>query len=561
MGSKAWPRLGSRPVNQISRRSFILAGAALAGGGTVLGSCSSSTASTPGARASKPGAPGVATGPPRRGGTLRMGTFSEVDGFDPTSSEWDTTGYLYGECVFDPLAAFAPDGSAKPYLAESIVPSSDYSSWTITLRPGVFFHDGTALDAEALHLNLTRQIASPLVGPALQNVAAVNVTGSLSVEVQMHSPWVPFIYYLADQPGYIAAPSMLDNPNGSSQPVGTGPFVFESWEPGTRFVARKNPRYWRNGLPYLDAVEFRPFADPASMSASLLSGALDAATTTDQSTILYFSKQGRFVVVDDRDETIVQPDQNCIMLNVTKPPVDDIRVRQALAYSIDRQAVVDYAFSGLGAVSEGPFVAGSRWFAPTGYPSLDLQKARDLVRAYSADHGPVHLTLGIPSGNPTYTQVAELVQAMWKKVGISSSITQSEYSTYVAEAALGDFVADGDQQFGANDPDENYVWWSTDTLRPDGEISLNITRNADPRIQAALLKGRESPDLATRQSAYQAIGRYLAEDLPYLWINRSVSAVVATLKVQNFNATTFPDGSPGQGVSGGTFRFSTTWLS
>lgn len=489
-----------------------------------------------------------------------MGTFSEVDGFDPTSSQWDTTGYLYGETVFDPLAAYAPDGTAKAYLAESITPSEDYTVWTVTLRPGISFHDGTPLDADALHLNLSKQVSSGLTGQALTNVAGLIVTGPLTVEIQMHTPWVPFINYLADQPGYIAAPSMLENPNGSSNPVGTGPFVFESWEPGTQYTARANRNYWRPGLPYLDGIEFRPFESPASMSASLLSGALDAVTCVDQGTIVYFSKRAGFVMVDDADQSVVQPDQNCLMLNVVKPPLDDLQVRQALAHALDKEAIVRYAFSGLGTVSDGPFVEGSRWYAPTGYPAYDPARARALVAAYVHDKGPIGLTIGVPSGDSTYTQVAELIQTMWKKVGISSTISQRDYDTYIEDAVFGEFMVDGDQQFGCDDPDENYVWWSPQTVHPDGQLSLNITRLSDPRIQTALEEGRTNPDPGARALAYQAVARYLAEDLPYLWINRSVSAVIATTKVQNFNATTFPDGSPGQGVSGGTFRFSTTWM-
>ncbi len=489
-----------------------------------------------------------------------MGTFSEVDGIDPTASAWDTTGYLYGEAIFDPLVAFAPDGTPKPYLAEAITPSTDYSSWTITLRPGIAFHDGTPLDADALLLNLRKQIDSLLTGQALTNIAGVEKSGPLSVVVNMHTPWVPFPYYLADQPGYIAAPSMLNDPNGASHPVGTGPFVFEKWEPNVELTVRANPHYWRPGLPYLDGISFRPFVNPAAMGASLLSGALDSASSTDQSTILSFSRDSRFVVVDDAHGTVVQPDANCIILNTGKPPLDDLKVRQALAHALDKQAIVNVAFAGLGAVSDGPFVEGSEWYAPTGYPQLDLAKARSLIAAHVADKGQVHLSLGVPAGDSTYTQIAELVQSMWKKIGVTSQISQAEMASYELDAAMGNFDADGWQQFGCDDPDENYVWWSTDSLHREGQVSLNVARNADQRIQDALVVGRTNPDRSARVEAYQKVARYLAEDLPYLWINRSVSAVIATPAVENFNATTFADGSPGQGVSGGTFRFSTTWL-
>ena len=562
-------RGGTRPLSsRLSRRDMLQQGLRFGAGAAMLGTfpaildaCSSGSGKSSKTISSINTAHlGVGVGTPKRGGVLRMGTFSEVDGFDPTSDQWDTTGYLYAETVFDPLVAFTPQGTPKPYLAESVTPSPDYTLWTITLRPGIMFHDGTPLDSNALLLNFQRQIASFLVGPALSNISSVNISGPLSLEVHMNEPWVPFPYYLADQPGYIAAPSMLNGKNPSTNPIGTGPFVFVEWEQNVKFVAKANQHYWRPGLPYLSGIEFRPFVSPASMSASLLSGQIDAATSTDQSTILYFHKDTSYVVVDDANQTVVQPDQNCVILNVTKPPVDDIRVRQAMAYSLDKQKIVDYAFSGLGAVSNGPFVEGSKYYSETGYPQLDLEKAKALVHQYTHDVGPIKLNLAVPSGDQNYTQIAELLQSMWQQVGISSQISQAEYSAYIAEAALGHYMVDGWQQFGCNDPDENYVWWSTDTLKPDGQISLNIARNSDARIQQALTQGRTQPDEQTRIAAYQSVAQRLALDLPYLWINRSVSAVIADKKVQNFNATTFPDGSPGEGVSGGTFRFSTTWL-
>ncbi len=547
----------------LSRSIRIGSGAALISSmPALLDACSSSgrKTSTQSTRLSSSTSVGIGLGTPKRGGTLRMGTFSEVDSFSPITGQWDTTGYLYGETVYDPLVAFAPDGSPKPYLAQTITPSPDYTMWTITLRPGVLFHDGTPLDSQALYQNLSLQLQSFLTGPALANISSLKISGPLSVDVYMNEPWVPFPYYLADQPGYIAAPSMLNSKATTPTPVGTGPFVYEQWEPNVKFVAKANQHYWRTGLPYLGSIEFRPFDSPASMSASLLSGQLDAATSTDQSTIAYFQKQASYVVVDDLDQGIVLPDQNCVILNVTKPPVDDIRVRQALAYSIDKQKIVDSAFSGMGAVSNGPFVEGSKYYSDTGYPQYDINKARSLVHEYTSQVGPIELSLGVPAGNQTYTQVAELLQSIWQQIGITSKISEAEYTVYVANAALGNYMVNGWQQFGCNDPDENYVWWSTDTIKPDGQISLNVARNSDPAIQKALTTGRTSPDQATRIQAYQTVAQRLAVDLPYLWINRSVSAVIASPRVENFNATTFPDGSPGEGVSGGTFRFSTTWL-
>ena len=172
-------KMGNQSFETYSRRQFLMNGTRIAGGvvmlggvGSIASACSSGAKSSSNAISSG-ASKGIDSGVPKRGGKLVMGTSSEVDGFDPTQSLWDTTGYLYGETIFDPLAAFTPDGTPKPYLAQSIEPSSDFKQWTIVLRPNILFHDGTPLDSSALLMNLQLQTKSPLTGPALSNIAGI----------------------------------------------------------------------------------------------------------------------------------------------------------------------------------------------------------------------------------------------------------------------------------------------------------------------------------------------------------------------------------------------------
>jgi peptide/nickel transport system substrate-binding protein len=247
------------------RRSFLAGGVALGAGAVLLGNADWASA----ALTNGPGRNGIGKGTPKRGGSLVMGIDTEEDGFDPTSARWDEGGFLYGRTIFDPLAIVTAAGAVQPYLAQSITPNADYTAWTITLRSGIVFHDGTPLNAAALQLNLTKQQASPLVGPAFAAyIKGSEVTGPLSVTINMKAPWVPFDFFLAQaQTGYIAAPSMLNSPTGTSHPVGTGPFVFQEWIPNSHFTATANPHYWRPGLPYLDSITFKPIIVPTSRRA------------------------------------------------------------------------------------------------------------------------------------------------------------------------------------------------------------------------------------------------------------------------------------------------------
>ena len=167
------------------RRSFLAGGLALGAGAAVLGSEGGAGASL----TNGPGRNGIATGKPVKGGSVTMGIDTEESGFDPTSARWDEGGFLYGRTVFDPIAIVNAQGQVEPYLAQSITSNADFTSFTITLKPGIVFHDGTPLDASALHLNLEKQAISALVGPAFAtNIQDVSVSGPMSVTITTKTP-------------------------------------------------------------------------------------------------------------------------------------------------------------------------------------------------------------------------------------------------------------------------------------------------------------------------------------------------------------------------------------
>ena len=170
---------------------------------------------------------------------------------------------------------------SQPYLAQSITSNDDFTAFTITLRPNIVFHDGTPLDGNALHTNIEKQATSVLTGPAFAtNISGASVTGPLAVTITMKNPWAPFPYYLAQaQTGYVAAPSMLNSPNGTSNPVGTGPFVLQDWVPNSHMTATANPKYWRKGYPYLQSITYKPIIDPNSRADALQTGEIDIMHT------------------------------------------------------------------------------------------------------------------------------------------------------------------------------------------------------------------------------------------------------------------------------------------
>ncbi len=344
-------------ADRIDRRSFLARSAAVGAGlaaagssGGLLAACGSSGASS-GSGSSGTKGNGVTSAKPRLGGQVVFGTEAEEKGFSPIAGTFDTTGILYARTVFDPLAIIAADGvTVKPYLAESITPNADYTVWTVTLRPNLVFHNGTACDGAALLANFEAQKAAALTGPALTNIDTMSQSGPLAVTVNMSSPWVPFDYYLAGgiggQVAFVAEPKWLDTtPANQTNPIGTGPFVFESWIPNDHFTATKNPHYWRSGLPYLDSITYKPIVDAQQLYASLESGVVDIMHTSEAQ-VTGQLKSSSFSFIDDTTKVAGEPDMGCLLLNLSKAPFDNLKVRQAAAMAISSEQYVNIIDAG-----------------------------------------------------------------------------------------------------------------------------------------------------------------------------------------------------------------------
>ena len=552
------------------RRTFLsrgAMGAAALGGGGLLAACGSSGPSNAGGTSgSTPkGTPGISNATPKPGGTLNIGVEAEDDGFNPTIASWDVTGLMYGSCLFDPLTWVDSTGKVKPYLAQAVSPNADFTQWTITVRPNVSFHDGTPCDASAIVGSLEANIHSPQNGLALTNIDSVTNPDASTVVIKMKSPWTAFAYYLAQGSsiGYVLAPAMVKASDGGNRnPVGTGPFTFKDWVPNDHATFNKNPHYWRSGYPYLDTVTFHPIPDHQSRENSLKAGTIDIMHTDDTQTAVDFMHDSSYQYINDLSNTATEHEQDFFMINTAQAPLDNLKVRQALAYSIDRQKVIDTLYNGISPNANGPFSKGSPYYvADTGYPDYNLARAQSLMKqAQSEIGGPVKFELSIINDAKDLA-VTQLVQSMFTAAGAQCTIVQIQQSQYIVQALLGQYGVRGWRQFAAADPDENYVWWSSSTALPIGKIALNFARNKDPEIDTALQTGRTSSDPTARAQAYQTVSKRFGADVPYLWINQAYWSVVAKPNVMNFDNAKLPDGSRGLGMTGGFFAPGFIWMS
>jgi peptide/nickel transport system substrate-binding protein len=545
--------------HQFDRRSFLAGGLALGAGAVVAGTLGD--AGVAGASMTNgAGRNGISTAKPKIGGSVTFGIDTEESGFDPSTARWDEGGFLYGRTVFDPLAIVTATGEVEPYLAESITSNEDFTSFTVTLRPNILFHDGTPLDAAALLLNIENTSKGVLTGPAFADFSSATISGPLAVTITMKSPWVPFPYYLADaQTGYIAAPSMLNKPNGgTSNPIGTGPFVFQDWVPNSHMTATRNPHYWRKGYPYLDSITYKPIINDESRAAALETGEVDMIHSNSPDNLLEFRGNKKYSYYDNSGQVLGQPTVQCVMLNTNATPFNNKTLRTAMAMCVNQAQYAKVVDKGIDTPMNGLFIKGSPYYTKTAYPAYDPSGAAKLVKQVVKEGQSVTFNLNSTS-DPETLAAAQFLQQAFQQAGMHVNINILAQATIINDALAGTYQATLWRQFGATDPDENYVWWSTTTVGPP--LPLNMARNNDPRIQTALETGRTTGNKQARVKAYQQINQYLAEDIPYLWLARDTWCVAANPNVQNFANPTTPKGTKAIAFSEGVLWPTQIWVS
>jgi peptide/nickel transport system substrate-binding protein len=555
--------------DRIDRRSFLVRGAATGVGvaaigssGGLLAACSSGSSSSTTSSGGGSHPDGVSTAAPKPGGQLIFGVDAEEKGFSPTQGTFDEVGILYARTVFDPLMILGDDSLPHPYLASSVTPNSDYTVWTITLQPNLVFHNGTPCDAAALAANFAAHQASALTGPTLTTVAKVTVTSPSVVTITMKSPWVPFDYYLTGGIGgqfaYVAEPTWL-NTGSQTNPIGTGPFVYSEWIPNDHFTATKNPHYWRPNLPYLDSITYRPIPDPDQLLATLQSGGVDIMHSDTANVTTTLRGDTSLGYIDDSVHLAGEPDMGCLLLNLSKPPFNNLKVRQATAYAVSSAQYVAVIDQGVNPTSNGPFTSTSPYYvADNGYPVYNPSKASQLVKEVQQETGqPVTVALNHTPDAQT-TKIAQYLQQKLQAVGMTVTLSPVQQADIINTALLGTFEGQLWRQFGAVDPDLNYIFWSPTNI--NSAFSINMARNTDPNMQAALIKGRQSPAQADRTAAYQEVSKLMGSDIPYVWYDRTVWAIGAQPKVENFANPTTPAGAKAFPFIGGAIWPTQIWL-
>lgn len=351
---------------------------------------------------------------------------------DPTSAAAGAIDSVLYSNVFEGLTRFASDGSIIPGLAQSWVISDDGLTYTFKLAEGVTFHDGTTMDAEDVKFSLDRARAEDSANAQkalFASIADVEAVDASTVKITLSAPNGSLLFNLAWGDAVIVAPESIENIKQA--PVGTGAFKFANWVQGDNITLEKNADYW--GTPAkLDKVTFKFISDPTAAFAAVMAEDVDVfAGYPAPENVPQFEADPRFQVIVGNTEG-----ETMLSTNNKMPPFDNVKVREAMAHAIDRQAIIDGAMFGLGTPIGTHFAPHNPDYVDlTADSAYDPEKAKALLAEAGFAEG-FTTTLKLPP--PSYARRGgEIIAAQLREVGIQTEITNLEWAQWLEEVFTG----------------------------------------------------------------------------------------------------------------------------
>lgn len=358
------------------------------------------------------------------GGTLTIGADADPIGLDPVMVTAFSS-YDFISLMYSGLLRWTADMQIETDLAVSYEQPDDVT-YVFKLRDGVTFHNGQGFSADDVKYTFDR-ILNPETKSRLRaqysGIKAVTVVDPLTVKFQLASPDAAFLNYLATNPDGVIVARGVDNLD--AQPVGTGPFMFESYEPNQQFVLKANPDYYETGLPKVAAVVFKFFKDQATITSALRSKAIDMTWLKDPRVAAQIAKTSPDLVSAPGQTSRTFP----IWLNLKAAPFNDLRVRQALSLATDRDACLQTVLGGSGKI--GALIPESQ---VGGYDGVDempyYQHDPEAARTLLAEAGfPDGIDIGdylLVAANPLDVACAQILQQQWAAAGITVKLTPME---------------------------------------------------------------------------------------------------------------------------------------
>jgi peptide/nickel transport system substrate-binding protein len=467
--------------------------------------------------------------------TLRIGLAEDPDMLDPSLGR-TYVGRIVFSAFCDKLFDIDEKLNIVPQLALSYETSADGKAMTIKLRPGVKFHDGELLDAEAAKFSIERHINMPTSfrKSELASVDHVEVVDPLTIKLVLKNPYAPLIAQLTDRAGMMVSPKAAkeEGDKFGLHPVCAGPFKFVERVQQDRMVFERFADYWNKDNVFIDRIVFLPIVDATVRLANLKSGGLDMIERVLATDIKDVQSDSRLVLA-------TAPELGYLGLTIntnndkSKGALTNVKVRQALDLSIDREALNQVAFN-------GEFTPGNQWVSPT-HPYYqqsspirprDVEKAKALLKEAGVSL-PVSIDYMVPKGSE-YEAVAQVVQSMAAEAGFDLKIRLIEFATSFKEVQAGNFQVFQINWSGRIDPDGNsYVFLHTGAPQNDGGYS---NPDADRLMEEARLTG----DFAARKAIYEKLTKIILNDEPIIYLYHKNLLFAHTRKLEGYRPV--PDG-------------------
>jgi len=532
-----------KSLHLVSRRQFLRGGAAVGGVvalGAVLSACGPAAPqpSATAAPASSGGAPAgastpasgpapAAAGTPKRGGTLRYGLSTDPSNFEPHISTGAASGVVK-IMVYSTLLTYDPQGQLIGDLAESFG-WVDNTTYEVTLRKGVQFHDGSPLTADDVIFTFQR-IMNPQTAatnaPRLADVASIEPGDNNTVRFRLKQANATLPYVLADNSSTIVSKKWIDSGvDPKATMMGSGPFQFVDRQPGVAVNLKRNPNYFLPNLPMLDGITFQPMPDDGSRVTALRSGSVDFIDYVPYTSMDVIQKSSDLVFKSDRVLGF-----GWLAFVADKQPVSDVRVRQAFAYGMDRDKLAQTAFNGHGeAITGGLIPQGWVGYSADleGTYKVDYDKAKTLLQ--QAGQSPLALDILTTSTYSVIARPAEAAQAELKQAGINGNLVEQEWLQFRQTVQDGTYAV--------------HVWGTAPTFNDPDFLSEYVGSNGffakqihfkDEQIDKLLLQGRQTVDQNQRAQIYHDLEKRVLDVLPWTYLIRREQGEAMQKYVQGY---------------------------
>jgi peptide/nickel transport system substrate-binding protein len=499
-------------VAALSRRGFLSAGAAAVGAAVssaVLGGCGNPTALPDAAEDVQPGAGGA----PSRGGILYFGLSTDPANFDPHVSTGAASDYLR-QLAYNSLLQFDANGEIVGDLAEEYG-FTDPRTYVVRLRPDVEFHDGSALTADDVVFSVRRmqdEATAASSAPLLAGIVEVVARDPRTVEMRLAEPDVALPYALALPPTLIVSRRWIESGvNPKTQVMGTGPFRFVERIPGVATTYERFDSYFEPDLPYLNGIVFQPMGDDYSRVTALRAASVDMIDYVPATHVDVVTRNPQLQFASDKNFGF-----GYVGFDLAQKPFDDVRVRRAVAMSIDRDAVLDTAFLGHGEPIDGSlmpqdFAAYAGRFS--GAVPYDPDQARSLLRQAGVEGLRVPMVT-----TSSYSVIFRPAQAMLPSLrssGLDIDLVQQEWLTFRTSVAGKDFPVHAwgtAPKFG--DPAS-----LSDILGSTGVLAKNFSFS-DPETDRLLAEGQKTQDPGLRMEIYADLEQRALDLVPLTYTVR-----------------------------------------